>query len=622
MSNLSAKRPFKILTLALVVGASGQLVSSALAQEVQIASPNNRIKALLTPSATGGLTYRVTVGGKSAIEPSSLGITVDGQNLGQQAVIGKPTTGNFKETYAVVGVHTTAVNSYHEAIFPLKSGDGKMPWQLEVRVFDDGVALRYRVPAQGQHKIGGETTTWKLPTGSVVWYQTNINEYENAFQEQQVERMATDAVIGTPLTAKLPHGLGYAFVTEANLVKYSNLSLQAHGDQTFGAYFGSDKDGWSSDGEIVSPWRVTMLAPDLNGLVNSDLLRNLCPPPAPELANATWIKPGRGNWHWLVTGHPRLEAQNQWVDWTQKLGFEYYLIDDGWRDWKSGDKGQWENIKDVVNYATPHGVKIWAWVNSHEVFSPTDRAAYFQKAKDVGLVGLKIDFPERPNSTWVQWYDDTLRDAAKYQLMIDFHGAVKPTGRERTWPNELTREAILGRESGKLPASHDTALPFTRYVQGHADFTPTDFRAGRLNGSSWTHELAQAIVYTSPFLCYGGSPENYLQNPGVDILKALPSTWDETIVLPGSEVGRTAAFARRKGREWFIGVVNGGEDRPFHINLDFLTKGPFEADTMTDLADNNAGWKRAQKTVTGKDSLTFNVRGNGGFVARLMPLGR
>ncbi|RYX85495.1 glycoside hydrolase family 97 [bacterium] len=614
---LSAKRPFKILTLALVVASSGQLVSSALAQELQVSSPNNRVKALITPSALGALTYSVSFNGKTAIEPSSLGITVDDQNLGLNATLGKATTRDFKETYPVTGVHTTATNSYREAIFPVTSGATK--WQLEVRAFDDGVAIRYHVPLQGQHKINGETTTWKLPMGSVVWHQADTSNYERPFLEQVVEHMTPDAVIGAPLTAKLPGGLGYAFVSEANTVKYSDMALRAAGNQTVSAIFDKDRDGWNNDGEILSPWRVTMLTPDLNGLVNSDLLRNLCPPPTPELARATWIKPGRGNWHWMVTGRPRLEAQNQWVDWTQKLGFEYYLIDDGWRDWKSGAKGQWENIKDVVDYATTHNVKIWAWVNSNEVFRPADRLAYFQKAKDVGLVGLKIDFPQRPNTTWVQWYDDTLRDAAKYQLMIDFHGAVKPSGRERTWPNEMTREAIFGRESGKLPATHDTALPFTRYVQGHADFTPTDWRSGRLNGSSWTHELAQAIVYTSPFLCYGGSPDNYLQHPGVDILKSIPSTWDETIVLPDSEVSRMAAFARRKGNEWFIGVINGDEDRPLRIKLDFLGKGSYRADTMADLPANNAGWNRTQKTVSSKDTLTFDMRGNGGYVARLTP---
>jgi len=126
--------------------------------------------------------------------------------------------------------------------------------------------------------------------------------------------------------------------------------------------------------------------------------------------------------------------------------------------------------------------------------------------------------------------------------MVDFHGAVKPTGRERTWPQELTREAILGRESGKLSGLHDTTLPFVRFVQGHADFTPTDFRPDKLGSSHWSHELAQAIIYTSPFLCYSGSPESYLSNPAIDVLKAIPSTWDQTVVLPGSEIGKVAAM--------------------------------------------------------------------------------
>ena len=123
------------------------------------------------------------------------------------------------------------------------------------------------------------------------------------------------------------------------------------------------------------------------------------------------------------------------------------------------------------------------------------------------------------------------------QLMIDFHGAVKPTGRERTWPNELTRESIAGREQGKSPAVHDLTLPFLRYVQGHADFTPTLFIPDRLSGSSFAHELAMAIVFTSPYLCLGDNPKNYLKCEATDVLKALPFVWDETRVLTGSEIG-------------------------------------------------------------------------------------
>ena len=581
----------------------------------RVESPQKRVSVVLD-TVEGDLTYRVAVQKQVTVGPSPLGIRIDGQNLGDSATLQTPTLRGFSETYPVLGGHSKATNAYNEAIFPIQSGTNKTPWFLEVRVFDDGAAFRYRVPMQGTHTINGETTGWKLPKSSVVWFQTSTNTYESAYQEQIASYLTPDKIIAAPLVAKLPNGLGYAFLSEANLVNYSDMALRVGEAGRVSAIFPHDKNGWQNEGEVVSPWRVVLLTPDLNGLVSSDILQNLCPPPAPELIDAPWIKPGQSTWHWLVTGRPQLATQNKWVDLTKKIGFPYYLIDDGWVDWRDGEKTAWDCMKTVVEYAHLQNVQIWAWVNSKEVFKPEDRAAYFQKAKNAGVVGLKIDFPQSPNVEWVNWYDAVLRDAAPFHLMIDFHGAVKPTGRERTYPHEMTREAVLGRESGKLPALHDAALPFTRYVQGHADFTPTDFRTGRLNGASWAHELAQAVVYTSPFLCYGGSPQNYLDNSALPLLQSIPPTWDETRVLPGSEIGRTAGFARRKGDIWFVGVIEGGDAKPFPIKLDFLGDGAYRAEIFADAPDNNAAWDQAAKTVTNRDTVSPDLRSNGGFVAR------
>lgn len=236
------------------------------------------------------------------------------------------------------------------------------------------------------------------------------------------------------------------------------------------------------------------------------------------------------------------------------------------------------------------------------------------------MVGLKIDFMGPPNTTWVNWYDDTLRDAAPQGLMVNFHGALKPSGRECTWPNELTREAIAGREGGKLSGLHDTTVPFVRFVQGHADYTPTEFDPSTLRGSSWARELAQAVVYTSPLLCLSGSPELYLKNEALDVLKTLPATWDETRVLPGSEIGQTAGFARRKGREWFVGVVNGSAARTFPISLDFLGSGSYQIAKIADSTERNDAVMRSGGTVSQTDSLRPDLRAEGGFVARFRPL--
>ena len=330
---------------------------------------------------------------------------------------------------------------------------------------------------------------------------------------------------------------------------------------------------------------------------------------------------GRSTWGWLSCYcAPKLDDQHAWIDRTKELGYEYYLIDDGWREWNGGGDNAWQALAETVAYAKTQNVDVWAWVHCKYVHQPQARLEYFKRAKSIGLVGLKIDFMEPANAEWANWYEDTLRDAASLQLMVDFHGAVKPTGRERTWPNEMTREAIAGREQGKSPALHDNTLPFLRYVQGHADFTPTLFMADRLKGSSYAHELAMAIVFTSPFLCMGDNPTNYLNSAAVDVLKALPPVWDETRVLSGSEIGELSLFARRSGKQWFIGGINDLKPRREKIPLNFLGKGEYQLVELADSPDRNDAFVRTERKVTSKDTLTVPLRKDGGYVAWLRPV--
>lgn len=591
---------------------------SAKQSEFTIKSPDGKIVAVV--HAEGHLNYTVRLHGKEVLAKSELGISVDGKDLGQDAVLSsKPKVEMIDEHYPTRGVHSVAIDHCRAATLDLASGDTK--WQLEIHVFNDGVAYRYRVPGTGTRHIDGESSEWTVPVGSVLWHQDeNNSSYESKFYPSIVGQLPQDMRLMAPATLKFPHHEGYGMMTEANLVSYSDMALAASGASSFKALFHYDPAGWDQQGEIISPWRVTILAPDLNTLVNTDIIKDLCPPPSPELASADWIKPGRSIWHWLTGGSPILDEQKTWIDGTQKMGYEYYLIDDGWRNWNGGGDKAWDAMADIVDYAKSKNVGIWAWVNSKYVYKPEDRMAYFKRAKSLGIVGLKIDFPRPANTVWVKWYDDTLRDAAAVKLMVDIHGAVKPTGRERTWPNEMTREAISGREQGKNPSVHDTSLPFVRYVQGPADYTPTLLIPDRLDGSSFAHELAMAVVFTSPFLCMGDNPEHYLNSKAADVLKALPSVWDETIVLPESKIGKIAAYARRRGDEWFIGVINGTMPRRLTVPLKFLGKGQYGLVELADSPDRNDAFARSERLVTRKDSVVMPLRRDGGYVARLVPV--
>ncbi len=602
--------PFGFLLLSVMV---------AQAAESKVKSPDGKVVATFADGER--LTYAVQFRGQTTVENSALGVTVDDKDLGQNTAFSrKPEFSTVKETYPTRGVHTVAVNHYRVAVMPLRSGDAN--WKLEVRVYDDGVAYRYRVPGNGKRRINGESSEWRLPVGTMFWHQSSGNRsYEARYVPDISGQSLTTQRSMAPMALKFTGNLGYGLVTEANLVSYSDMVLQANDTNSFKATFHDDPNGWEHEGEIISPWRVTLVAPDLNSLVNSDLIKNLCPAPAPELANASWIKPGRSIWQWLSCYcAPKREDQKWWIDRTREMRYEYYLIDDGWRTWNGGGDNAWLAMEETVAYAKSRNVAIWAWVDAKYVFKPEERDAYFKRAKAMGIVGLKVDFPRPANTVWVQWYEDVLRDAAKRELMIDFHGAVKPTGRERTWPNEMSREAVAGREQGKSPALHDNTLPFLRYVQGPADFTPTMFMADRLKGSSYAHELAMAIVFTSPYLCMGDNPTNYLNSVAVDVLKALPAVWDETRVLPGSEIGELSLFARRSGEQWFIGVINDLTPRREHIALSFLGTGNYKLVELADDPDRHDVFVRNERIVTRKDTLTLPLRKDGGYVAWLVPV--
>jgi alpha-glucosidase len=192
---------------------------------------------------------------------------------------------------------------------------------------------------------------------------------------------------------------------------------------------------------------------------------------------------------------------------------------------------------------------------------------------------------------------------------------------ERTWPNVLTREGIRGHEyhiarlNRVLEPQHDVILPFTRFVTGAADYTPTDFAAKDLQGNTWAHELAQAVLFTSPFLCYGGHPQDYLANTAVDVLKAIPAVWDRTIVLPGSEPGKVVASARKAGNAWFVGILNGATATTMNVSLSFLGTGTWQMIRLGDVTGQAGAWDRQAETATAADAIAVKLSSRGGFVA-------
>jgi len=589
---------------------AGLSSAASAAGPIVVQSPDHHLSAEL--SATGGnLRYRILLDGKQVLAPSQLGIRTDGNELGQDVTLGAATTRPIHETYRFFGAHSLAVNDAREASVKATT-HGESYW-VDVHVANDGVAVRLRLVPKRGRKIEADRSAWVIEGNPTLWVDKLDPSYESHYRTLSLSDLGSD-LYGMPVTVRV--GGVYLAITEAALKDYGDLALQRGTDGALEGKLYADPQGWTTDDAVTQPWRVTIVARTLTDLVNTTLVQNLNPPPTAELAKADWIKPGRSSWQWMAIGDPKEDDQEQWVDWTRQLGYEYYLVDEGWERWAT----PWPSLAKVVAYAKTRNVKIWLWVHSNQVDTPEKRQAYFHKAVEAGVVGVKIDFPPPANHWWATWYHDTARDAATMKLMVDFHGANKPTGMERTWPNVLTREGVRGHEwhmtryNRTIEPAHDTILPFTRYVAGPGDYTPLVLDPVELRGVTWAHEVAQAISFTSPFLCFGGHPRDFVDNPAKDVLMALPATWDETRVLKGTEPGSIVAEARRKGDQWFVAVMNGGSASSLELSLDFLGPGKWRSSQLFDVKGKSDAWDRREIGVARTDHIRLDLAPRGGFV--------
>jgi alpha-glucosidase len=579
------------------------------------------------------LELAVTFQGKPVIAPSPLVLTFDGVDLTAGPRLVGTSPYQIDETYPVRGVHARAVDRCNGWRLSFRHSSSGTPFTLEMRAFNDGVAYRLIVPGDGQ-RVPYEASTFTLPAGSVVWYHSFRGHYEGKHVRKAIADVQSGEWAAPPLTFKLPDSAGYASVTEANLVNYPGMGLQADGQRglrvvlghkqpvsyPFELRFKKDIERLSKPaaitGPIVTPWRVVLVGADLNSLVNSDILTSLCPPPDktlfPQGLATDWIEPGPAVWNYLDGGDKSLEGAKEFCRLAGELGFKHNVIEGYWRRWSD------EQLKELVAYGRQCGVSIWAWSSSKPLREPEVRRALFQRCRAVGIRGVKLDFFDHEAMEVIDYYQTLLRETAEAHLMVNFHGSNKPTGQSRTWPHELTREAVSGMEglrNNPVKVVHDVTLPFTRLLAGPADYTPVHFgRPG--NNTSWAHEVATAAIFTSPLLTYAANPATILKNPAAEMMKSIPSVWDETIVLPPSEIGELAVYARRRSRSWFLAVLNGPTARTIQVPLTFLGEGKMRALLVRDQRDEARSVQLEEQLVERCESLTIELRAGGGFIGR------
>lgn len=579
-------------------------------------SPDQHVRVSLETQPA--LVWSVSLNGKSVLDASPVGMTLDGLLLSDGAKPGKPRRGRS-------GACSTASISF----------TGKTLFTLEIRACNGGAAFRHVIPAgAAKSRIPGETSRFRIPAGATVWSHDLEGHYEAVHKQRKAEDLPAGEWAAPPVTFRLPSGAGYASITEAALFRYPGMALQWDGNSAFAARLGHEhppsypfrlrykedvdrlKQPAAVEGAITTPWRAILIGADLNALVHSNLVAQLAPPPDPKLfpqgAKTPWVRPGRAVWKYLDGGQNDATTVREFSRLASQLGFEYQVIEAFWQKWSR------EELRQIIAESRQGGVGLILWKHSNQLRTPEARTQFFDLLAEVGAAGAKIDFFDHEAKEVVELYEILLREAARRKLVLNFHGANKPTGEFVTWPNELTREAVRGMESRKAErARHDATLPFTRYLAGPADYTPVHF-GERRNDTTWAHQLASAVILGSPLLTYAAHPKALLDNPAVELIRAVPAVWDQTVVLAQSEIGKAAVFARRHGSDWFLAVLNGAEAQTLEVGLDFLGAGSYSALATADVPGDAAAVKVDRTAVTRASRLTLSLSAGGGFLARFV----
>lgn len=647
-----------------------------------LASPNGSVKITVavkeqSKGATPGsrLCYSVQFGGSNVLLDSPFSLDFKGgQSLADGLAIGNVKRRNADTTWQrIYGKRKQVRDRFNEMTLELQETSApNRRFEMIVRAYDDGVAFRYALPQSwGAFELSSEQTAFHFPADATVWaanYGGFHSSQEGEFKQMKLSQLAAGQVYGCPLLVEIAPSL-WAACTEADLSDWAGMYFTPlAGDSntvcTALSPHPAEKDvAVRSTAPRSSPWRVIMLGDRPGVFIESDILENLNPP---ATFDASWVKPGKSAWDiWWSGGYaPELDFKLQmdtrsmkyFVDLAAEMGWQYQIVDWGWygpafapgakgTTWAVDPVGSITNIipeldlHGLIAYAKEKGVKLILWLHWGAVDREMDVA--FPTYEKWGIAGVKIDFMDRDDQEMVQYYERVAKKAAEHHLLVDFHGAYKPTGWHRTYPNVITREGVMGNEytkwSARVTPEHTVTLPFTRGMLGGMDFTPGGFRQktpqsfrvvggdapGPFVMGTRVHQLAMLVVYESALQVLCDSPYNYRSSPaGTDFLKVVPTTWDDTKVIHG-EVGKVITVARRSGEEWYIGSMAGTDARSLQIPLNFLGAGQYQAEIWADAyeaADFPDRLMKQTRTVTAADTLTANLAAAGGYVVRLKPV--
>ncbi|MEH6407070.1 MAG: glycoside hydrolase family 97 catalytic domain-containing protein, partial [Leeuwenhoekiella sp.] len=539
--------------------------------------------------------YRVLRGKEVVLDTSALGITrKDAQFFKDLAIISIEGPVSVSDNYTMLqGKQQQIEYTANQYQVHLENAEGE-PLDIIFNLSDDGVAFRYYFPNTSDtvYEVTEEATAYHFPDETKAWVQpmsvakTGWMRTNPSYEEHYL--MGVDADTISPLgqgwvyPALFKTGDTWALISETDLeANYcgSRLKYNAENDAlqlTFpqeSEVFTNGTLNPKSTLPLYSPWRIITIG-SLKTIVESTLGTDLAAP-AIDM-DTSFIKPGFASWSWVLLKDDSVnyETTKDFIDYASEMNWPYCLVDADWNK-RIGE----ERIKKLADYASTKGVKLLLWYNSSgewndtvyepksALISPEGRKAEFKKLHDMGIAGIKVDFFGGDGQSMIAYYHDILKDAAEYQLLMNFHGATLPRGWQRTYPHLMTTEAIkgeefitFGQETADLQPSHNAMLPFTRNAFDPMDFTPMvlDSIPNIQRRTTAAFELALPVIFLSGIQHIAEIPQGMNKMPDyvVELLKDVPTDWTETRFLDGYP-GKDAVIARRKDKTWFIAAING-----------------------------------------------------------------
>jgi len=637
------------------------LAAAAWSQTVK--SPDGTIEMTITADG-GRLAYAVSFRGKPAIVKSGLALDIQDQTLlGPNVRITGSRAGSVDETYNMPHGKANPVRNYCStlAVDVEETRTPTRKFTLEARAYNDGIAFRYLIPNQpmiSELRLASERTEFQFAKDGPAYpliLENFRSPYEDNYNSLPLGGIHKEALIGLPFLMEIP-AVAWVAVTEAHIDNYDGMYL-VHAGGTANSMFSrlapSEEEpgiAVSAKTPVESPWRVLLIGDQPGRLVESNMVINLNPPSA--ISDTSWIKPGKTAWDWWsgsyasgVDFKPGMNTatMNHYIDFAASAGLEYMLIDAGWARRGSGPNDSGSDLTAtnpniempaILEHARSKKVGVWLWAHWADISRQMDEAfPLFQKW---GVAGVKIDFMNRDDQWMVNYYRRVVKKAAEHHLMIDFHGAYKPDGLRRTYPNLLTREGVMGAEynkwSARVTPDHNVMLAFTRMLAGPMDYTPGGFNNATKDQfvprmvqpmvmGTRAHALALYPVFESALQMVSDYPEAYQGQKELDYIRAVPAVWDETRVV-GGRPGDYISIARRHGREWFVGSITGWHPNEIDIPLEFLGRSDFIAEIYSDApdaAENPKHAVREEKRVNASTLLHVKMAPGGGQAIRIRP---